>query len=106
MDRVDRLARRSTQRIVLVLGLAAIFMFAAATPAAEIHVAPNGNSGGDGSIQKPYDIFTAFAGNAQVKPGDTVLLRAGRYDGMEVTKKTMSLSGSKFSKCWPSSLST
>jgi hypothetical protein len=73
--------------VVFVLGLAAIFMFPAVTPAAEIHVAPNGTPGGDGSIRKPYDIFSVFAANAPVKPGDTVLLRGGRYDGVEVTKE-------------------
>ena len=42
--------------------LAAIFMLAAVSRAAEIHVAPDGKPGGDGSIRNPYDIFSVFAG--------------------------------------------
>ncbi|MBC8875953.1 MAG: hypothetical protein H8E44_41545 [Planctomycetes bacterium] len=87
MNRVYRLARCSVQRFVLGLGLTAICMLAAVASAAEVHVAPEGKPDGDGSLQKPYDIFTVFAGNAPVKPGDTVLLSGGRYDGLEVTKK-------------------
>ncbi len=87
MDSVYRLERHFTRGIALVLGFAAIFIFVAAIPAAEVYVAPDGKPGADGSIEKPYDVFTVFSGNARVKPGDTVLLRGGQYDGLEVTKK-------------------
>lgn len=55
--------------------------------AADVHVAPDGKPNGDGTREKPYDIFTVFAGKASVKPGDVVLLRGGRYDGPEAEKK-------------------
>ena len=85
MDGVYRLERYFTRVTAIVLGLAAVFMVPAVAPATEVYVAPGAKPGGDGSIEKPYDIFTVFSGNARVKPGDTVLLLGGQYDGLEVT---------------------
>jgi hypothetical protein len=45
------------------------------------YVSPSGAHGGDGSIAKPWDIVTALAGPAAVKPGDTIWLRSGKYGG-------------------------
>jgi len=55
-------------------------LLATALSAADIHVAPGGKSDGDGTRAKPYDLATVFAGKG-VQPGDTVLLKGGRYDG-------------------------
>lgn len=46
---------------------------------ADYYVSPNGSSAGNGSIQKPWDIATAFRHPAAVKPGDTINLRGGTY---------------------------
>lgn len=45
-----------------------------------IHVAPTGNADGDGSAEKPLDLFTALSEKSPAKPGDTVLLAAGIYE--------------------------
>lgn len=42
-------------------------------------VAPNGNSSGNGSINNPWDLTTAFEHPAAIQPGDTIYLRGGKY---------------------------
>jgi hypothetical protein len=42
-------------------------------------VSPSGSASGDGSINNPWDIETAFHQPASVKPGDTIWLRGGKY---------------------------
>ena len=49
--------------------------------AREIHVSPKAAPGGDGSLGRPLDVFTALGANSPAKPGDTILLADGRYDG-------------------------
>ena len=41
--------------------------------------APNGTTSGNGSINNPWDLETAFSQPAAVQPGDTVYLRGGTY---------------------------
>ncbi len=48
---------------------------------AEFYVAPNGRPDGDGSKERPWDLATALAQPAAVKPGDTIWLRGGTYLG-------------------------
>lgn len=48
-------------------------------PRTEFYVAPTGTSGGDGTIGRPWDIFTAMAHPAAVKPGGTIWVRGGEY---------------------------
>lgn len=56
--------------------------------AREVWVAPAGTARGDGSAGNPYDLATAWAKEGPVKPGDTVYLMGGRYDGgMTKTKQ-------------------
>lgn len=46
------------------------------------YVSPAGTSGGDGSIDRPWNLATALAGAAgKVQPGDTVWMRSGTYRG-------------------------
>lgn len=48
------------------------------------HVSPTGSSRGLGTPASPWDLATALAhgpGGSEVKPGDTIVLRAGRYTG-------------------------
>jgi len=49
--------------------------------AAEFYVSPTGTSGGDGSKACPWDLATALAQPAAVRPGDTIWLLGGRYVG-------------------------
>lgn len=44
-------------------------------------VAPDGTANGDGSAAAPYDLETALAAGGPARPGDTVLLRGGLYQG-------------------------
>lgn len=68
------LHRLSKAASVLLLGVLA---FPAA--AAEFYAAPSGSVAGDGSREKPWNIETAFAHPAAVKPGDLIWLRGGEY---------------------------
>jgi hypothetical protein len=46
------------------------------------YVAPNGTSGNDGSVNRPWDLATALAGaGGRIVAGDTVWVRAGTYRG-------------------------
>lgn len=49
--------------------------------AAEWHVSPTGTPAGDGSVAKPWDLQTALRQPEAVKPGDTIWLHGGTYDG-------------------------
>src|SRR5208282_5470500 len=47
--------------------------------ASTFYISPTGTAGGDGSINNPWDVYTAFNQPASVKPGDTLWLRGGIY---------------------------
>lgn len=49
--------------------------------AADLYVAPNGTPAGNGTKQRPLDVFTALSAKSPAKPGDTIYLMAGQYDG-------------------------
>jgi len=50
-----------------------------------IFVAPNANSGGDGTINRPFGTIEEAVASAANKPGSSILLRAGtHYSGMSV----------------------
>lgn len=46
-----------------------------------IYVSPNGVAGGDGSIGNPIDLVSALSGSGPARPGDTIWLRGGTYQG-------------------------
>ena len=47
------------------------------------HVTVTGNSSGDGSISSSWDLATALSGgNSNIKPGDTVYIHGGTYNGV------------------------
>jgi uncharacterized protein YjdB len=48
------------------------------------YVAPNGSSGGNGSISSPWDLASVLSGNKGVSAGDTVWVRGGTYRGQFV----------------------
>ncbi len=64
-----------------LLSLAAVPVLCAAAAAAEFYVAVNGRPSADGSLSNPWDLATALAHPAAVKPGDTIWLRGGTYRG-------------------------
>jgi len=53
---------------------------------AEFHVSPSGTAQGDGSEAHPWDLSTALAHPAAVKPGDTLWLHGGTYKGAFVSE--------------------
>ncbi len=52
-----------------------------AAPGADFFAAPNGKPGGDGSRARPWDLATALAQPARMRPGDTLFLLPGAYRG-------------------------
>jgi len=49
---------------------------------AQFYAAPDGKADGDGSKARPWDLAGALAGQAKLKPGDTLWLRGGVYKGI------------------------
>ena len=46
------------------------------------YVTPGGTSGGDGTSARPWNLATALSGaGGRIRPGDTVWVRAGQYEG-------------------------
>lgn len=45
------------------------------------YAAPDGRPNGTGTVDRPWDLQTALSGSAGLQPGDTLLLRGGRYVG-------------------------
>ncbi|HKQ52890.1 MAG TPA: hypothetical protein VJT74_11010 [Pyrinomonadaceae bacterium] len=45
------------------------------------YVAPDGSTKGRGTKDSPWDLATALAGRKEVRPGDTIWLKGGRYTG-------------------------
>lgn len=48
---------------------------------ASIYVAPHGTGSGDGSAARPLDLATALSARSPARPGDTIWLRGGTYNG-------------------------
>jgi len=59
----------------LSIGLSAL------VSAADIYVAPTGTPQADGTRQKPLDLASALSAKSPARPGDTIYLVSGRYDG-------------------------
>jgi hypothetical protein len=54
----------------------------AAAPGRDFHVAPKGTPEGDGSAESPWDLQTALDHPDTVRPGDTIWVHAGVYQGL------------------------
>jgi hypothetical protein len=67
----------------LFTSIATVVLWLPATPAgaAEFFVTPTGKATGTGTASKPWDLRTALAHPAAVKPGDTIWVRGGTYNG-------------------------
>ncbi len=46
-----------------------------------LYVAPKGTPAGDGTKDKPLDIFSALSERSPARPGDTIVLMGGVYEG-------------------------
>jgi len=75
------MARHRTLRTASLAGLIGLSVLRAAAAAAEFYVAVNGRPSAEGSLSNPWDLATALAHPAAVKPGDTIWLRGGTYRG-------------------------
>jgi hypothetical protein len=83
-----------TNRLWLIALLVALC--ATVAPAADFYAAPDGKPAGVGSAAAPWDIATAFAPPAAVRPGDTVWLRGGVYtirDTLALAEKNSGAAG-------------
>lgn len=49
--------------------------------ARDLYVSPEGTSQGTGSKEAPLDVFTALSKDSPAKPGDTIYLMGGTYEG-------------------------
>ena len=81
--RMPRLSRAILIIFCLLLGQGAglLQFLLAETEGASYYAAPSGHPTGDGSIGNPWDLQTALSGPASVRPGDTIWLRGGTYNG-------------------------
>ena len=71
---------KALSRIVVLVSLA-MATLASTARAAEFHVTASGQPGGDGSLNRPWDLGTALAAPPEIQPGDTIWLHAGTYRG-------------------------
>ena len=67
-------------RHVLMVSLC-VLLWAVGLPAAQFYVAPNATGSGNGSFGNPWPLQTALTNTPALKPGDTVWLRGGTYQG-------------------------
>ncbi|MGE0607593.1 MAG: right-handed parallel beta-helix repeat-containing protein [Pirellulales bacterium] len=56
-------------------------LLAAPAAAAEFHVSPSGSAAGAGTAAEPWDLATALSPPSVVRPGDTIWLHEGTYQG-------------------------
>src|SRR5882724_6328240 len=80
-DNTDRSARPA-HRLARGCALASLLALPTVVSAADFYVAPTGSSSGAGSQTSPWDLQTALNQPSAVKPGDTIWLKAGRYQGV------------------------
>jgi len=65
----------------LLLGLTVFSIASSAARGADFYVSPSGSTSGNGSVTSPWSLAAALAQPAAVKPGDTIWLRGGTYQG-------------------------
>lgn len=68
-------------RTIVLLSLAATLLAGGQARGRELYVAPSGTAQGDGSPKNPLDLNTVFSEKSPARPGDTIYLQGGRYDG-------------------------
>ena len=67
--------------VIAAVFLATMFIAGGEVLAADFHVSATSDGKGDGSAERPWDLTTALASPAAVKPGDTIWLHEGIYRG-------------------------
>jgi len=65
----------------LLLGLMVFSIASSAARGADFYVSPSGSTSGNGSVTSPWNLAAALAQPTAVKPGDTIWLRGGTYQG-------------------------
>lgn len=78
--------RKTAAKIALRIFL--LSAISAVAGAAEFYVSPNGRTVSSGSASDPWNLATALAHPAAVRPGDTIWLRGGTYRGTFASKLT------------------
>ncbi len=68
-----------TKTIIAILPV--ILCWSSALMAANYYVAPNGKEGSEGTMANPWSLIYA---NAQLRPGDTAILRGGVYKDQQI----------------------
>lgn len=71
-----------------VLLLPLITLAPALARAAEFYVSPQAVEGGNGSISQPWTLKNALSHPSSVRPGDTIWLRGGTYNGIFISYLT------------------
>jgi hypothetical protein len=79
MSSLVKLSRQSLLRPLWAL--AGLLGWLGAASAADFYAATNGLPGADGSFDTPLDLATALSVNSLLRPGDTLWLRGGVYQG-------------------------
>jgi hypothetical protein len=75
-------SRLATGRIMASLTLGLLLTALSPAHAADIYVSPTGDPKAQGTRSNPIDLATALSSSASpAKPGDTIILLEGRYDG-------------------------
>src|SRR5258708_7557043 len=65
----------------LLLGLMVFAIASSAARGADFYVSPSGSTSANGSVTSPWNLAAALAQPTAVKPGDTIWLRGGPYQG-------------------------
>ena len=68
---------KAKDSVVIALLLAATYV--GRVSAADVYVAPDGDAGGKGTIDSPWDIASALDGSKDIQPGTTIYLDRGVY---------------------------
>jgi len=76
--KIERGINKSLGSLSVIMA-ALVLVVAVPAGASQFYVAPNGSASGNGSIGQPWDLGTALAQPATVKPGDTLWLRGGIF---------------------------
>jgi hypothetical protein len=75
-------------------------------PTSGFHVTVDGTPGGDGSLAAPWDLATALAHPAAVRPGDTIWVHGGVYPGA-FTARLAGTAGAPITvRVWPGDWAT
>lgn len=64
------------------IAVGTVLLAASLASAGDVYVSPTGTAAGDGTKAKPRDIFSVISDKSPAKPGDTVYLMGGTYDGL------------------------